>query len=902
VLLGRTAERAVLDDLVAGATEARSGVLVLRGEPGVGKTALLDDIASRRGPLRLIRAAAIESEVELPYAGLHQLLYPLLDHFDRLPPPQAQALRGAFGLEPGRGEDRFVVAVAVLSLLADVAGGTGLLCLIDDAQWLDQASSAALGFAARRLHAEGVALVFALRDGADRWLDTANLPTLALRGLDAEAATSLLASRAPQLPAAVVDALVAGTGGNPLALLELPSALQPDQLSGQAPLPDPLPVGRTVEDHFVAAAGRLPEPARRLLLLAAAEDAGDLSLLLRAAAELHLGPEALDDAERSGLLHIRHGRIAFRHPLVRSAVYQRAPFNARRSAHLALAAALDGEPRSDRRYWHLAAAAVGPDPELAAHLEAEARRISDQSGPAAAAAAWERSASLTPPGPQRADRLVAAADAAWDAGSPLRALALLDRAESPRSPAAADRLRGLIELRCGEPATAYQLLVKSATDAAADDPHAALESLVMAGEAASFSGDAAQTVEIGRLAAGMPTDTHPDDRMTVLMLAGIAAAMSGEWESAATQLRSVVDAGSAVATPVALLRAGRAAFYLGDEDAARSLHARTVATARQLGSVGALPLALDRLAFSDCLAGRLNDAAIAADEGQRLAAEIGHYETRAHHLVTLILVAGWRGDEEACRGHAAEALALAAERRIVLVSSAVSWGLGLLELGSGQAARALDRLTELVRGPGHPAVQVWAIPDLVEAASRAHQPDAALRPLAQFERWAQRNGTAWARAVALRCRAQVSTNSDALAHLERAVALHAGATRPLEYARTRLVYGEALRRDRRRSAARTHLRAAAEQFDRAGARLWARRAAAELRATGETIGASGATSIDVLTPQELQIARMAAEGVSNPTIAEHLFLSRRTVEYHLRKVFIKLGVASRTELVRVDLT
>jgi DNA-binding CsgD family transcriptional regulator len=457
-------------------------------------------------------------------------------------------------------------------------------------------------------------------------------------------------------------------------------------------------------------------------------------------------------------------------------------------------------------------------------------------------------------------------------------------------------------LRCGQPATAYQLLIKSAAESVAGDPHIALESLVMAGEAASFSGDAAQTVEVGRLAAAVPDHTHPDDGMTVLMLAGIAAGMSGEWDSGASQLRSVVDAGATAATPVALLRAGRAAFYLGDEDAARSLHARAVDASRRLRSVGALPLALDRLAFSDFLAGRLNDAAIAAHEGERLAAQIGQYETRAHHLVTLTLVAAWRGDEEPCRDLAAEALALAAERRIVLVASATSWALGVLELGTGHAARALDRLAELVNGPGHPAVQLWATPDLVEAASRTRQADMAVGPLAHFERWAESSGTVWARAVALRCQAQLNPDSDPIARLDRALALHTNATRPLESARTRLVYGEALRRARQRSVARAHLRAAAEQFDRAGARLWAQRAVAELRATGETIGASGTTSIDVLTPQELQIARLAADGTSNPTIAEHLFLSRRTVEYHLRKVFIKLGVASRTELARVDLS
>jgi DNA-binding CsgD family transcriptional regulator len=898
VLLGRRPERIRLDGVLADARASRSQVLVVRGDPGVGKSALLSWAAERAGPARCLRAAGVESELELPFAVLQQLLAPVTDRLDTLPPVQSEALRGALGLAPGSGRDRFLVGVGVLSLLGEVAADSGAVCLVDDAQWADSASVEALTFAARRLEAEGAALLLATRATGGDAFAAAGLPELVLDGLDAEAAAALVAERAPTAAEDVRRRLVDGTGGKPLALVELPGVMTTAQLAGLEPLPDPLPVGAGLERVFAALAARLPETTRRLLVLAAADDTGRLGVVGRAAAAAGLGLAALDPAAASGLVRIAGGRVEFRHPLVRSAVYQDAAFTDRRAAHQCLAAVLDGAEDVDRRAWHLAAGAVGPDDAVADLLEASAERARIRSGPAAAAAALSRSATLTARPDLRGVRLVAAAESCWSAGQPARAVRLLDDAEPllqvPEQRAALRGLRGLIELSGGSPETAYPLLVAAALDA--PDRSTAVARLALAGEAASLAGGR-RAVELGRLVRQVVPGDAGADGPVVDLLTGTAELAAGDWAAGAARLRRVTSAARRAEDPLVLLRAGQAALLLGDEAAARRCYLGAEAILRRTGAFGLLATTLNRLAFAYAQAGLLGDAERTCQEGVRLARELGQQAATAD--VVLALVAAWRGDEETCRLHAAGAVEQAEARRLGAVRAGAGWALGLLELGLGRPDQALIRLGPVVAGRGlsHPAVALWATPDLVEAAARAGRPEDARAAIERFGGWARRAGTPWGIALARRGAAQLAGGDPA--GFEEALESHEAATRPLDEARTRLAYGETLRRLRRRVDARLALRAAAETFDRAGARPWAERARAELRATGETLGRRAATDWDRLTPQELEITRLAAGGASNPEIASRLFLSRKTVEYHLHKVFTKLGVGGRRELARL---
>jgi len=890
VLHGRRRECAHLDDLLDGARAARSQALVIRGEPGIGKSALLRWTLERAAPAHRLQACGVESELELPFAVLHQLLYPVLDRLYGLPAVQAEALRSALGLAPARGADRFLVAVALLTLLADVAGEHGLVCVVDDAHWADSASLDALVFVARRMAAEGILLVFATRGGA-----APGLPELVLTGLDSESAGELLAP--VRATAAVRDRLIAETGGNPLALVEVPARLSSGQLAGDEPLPDPLPVGAGVERLFAGLAAALPDRTRAVLLLAAADDTGRLAVIDRAASSLGLPLDALAAAEESGLVRVVDGRAEFRHPLVRSALYQQAGFALRLAAHRALAGAFDGPEDVDRRAWHLAAAAVEPDEDVAAALEASAARAHSRAGPAAAAAAFTRAAALTADPVERGRRLVAAAEASWTAGRPAQATTLLDQAEAlvtePGPRAGLLGLRGLVELSGGSPDTAYPLLV-----AAAAEPRAALARLALAGEAASLAGDRHRVAELGELVTAMPPHADAEDRAVVDMLTGMAAIAVDDWENGAARLHRVVRGAGRSEQPLALLRAGQAALLLGDEAAAHRLYLRAVGIARRTGAVGLLATTLNRLAFTLAVAGQLTDAEVTCHEGLPLARELGQQEATAQAV--LALIAAWRGRADACRQHAENALAQGEVRRLGAVTAGASWALGLLDLGDGRPDDALRRLAPLVAGEGspHPAIAVWAVPDLVDAAARAGRPEEGRAALDRFDGWARRVGAPWAIEAARRGAAQLA-GGDLDGYAEALE--HSGAGRPLDRARTQLAYGEALRRARRRTDARVVLRAAVEAFDRAGAAPWAERARAELRATGETVGTPGQTDRDRLTPQELQIARLAAGGASNPEIARQLFLSRKTVEYHLHKVFTKLGVGGRWELSRLDL-
>jgi DNA-binding CsgD family transcriptional regulator len=909
VLFGRKAESAAVEGLIARAGSSRSGALIIRGEPGVGKSALLAHAIERAAGMRVLRAGGIEAESELAFAALHQLVHPVLDRLGRLADPQAAALAGALGLTAVSVEDRFLIGVAVLSLLAEAAEEEPLVCVVDDAQWLDRPSADALTFAARRLEAEGVVLFFAARDGEVRRFEGGGLPDLELGPLDAEAAAALLAERVRSpLSSVVRDRLIESTGGNPLALIELPRLLSEDQLAGRAALPDPLPHSAEIEHAYLERVRRLPPPAQRLLLVVAADDTGSLATVLRAAGALDIDANALDGPEEAGLVRAFDGGVEFCHPLVRSTLYADATFAQRQAVHRALAQVLDGEQDADRRAWHRAAGSAGQDDDVAEELEQTARRARRRSGFAAAARALERAAELSRDDETSGRRLVAAAQDAWLAGNPAQSLALLDRARGSVSDLAvrADEmhLRGTIELRCGVPAEAATILAAGAAEIAAVAPGKGIEMLIEAAQAASYAGDAAQIVEFGRRASALASSDGPDQRFTVDVIVGVGSLFAGDTARAVPLLRRALALAEGFQDPRRLVHAGACAGYLGEETIEHELYGRAVARARESGAVATLPYVLEYLARSEAVDGRYASAAAHAAEGLRLARETEQQNSVCHLLASQALITAIQGREQECRAHAAEALELAAARGLGYQASLAEWALARLDLGLGQPAQALTRLERLaVAGPGssHPFVKLVSAPELVEAAVRTNQPGTAQGALLEFERFARETAPAWALAMVARCRGLLSSGEVAERHFLEALRRHGESARPFDRARTELAFGEHLRRDGHRTTARAHLRSALDAFELLGAVAWAERARGELRASGETARKRSPSAIDQLTPQELQITRLVAEGATNKEVAARLFLSPRTIDYHLRKVFTKLGISSRSELIRTNL-
>jgi len=908
MLHGRQEECEAIDRLLADAGGQRSGALVLRGEVGVGKSALLAYAADRAaGRMRVLWGAGVESESELAFAALHQLVRPVLDRVERLPGPQAAALQGAFGLAAAQGGDRFLIGVGVLSLLAEAAEERPLVCLVDDAQWLDQPSTDALSFAARRLEAEGIVLLVAARDDDLHAFTAPSFHELHLNGLDADAAGELLTEQSPAgLAANVRERLIEATQGNPLALLELVGSLSADQLAGRAPLPDPLPASAGVEQVFLERVRRLPDSTQTLLLAVAAEETRDPAVIFGAARALGSGTQEFEMAETAGLVRMVEGRIRFRHPLVRSAVYRGATFTRRQAVHRTLAAALAGEEHADRRAWHRAAAAMEPDPEVADELERSAERARRRSGYAAAARALERSAELTSGEKLRSHRLADAADAAWLAGQPERALGLLDRAAAgvpePRLRADVAHLRGLIELRRGVPADAFTILAAGSADVAPIDPVKALAMLLPASEAAFYAGDVALTIEAARRAAALPRSEQRIDQFTLGLLVGIGSVLEGDPARGAPLLRQAIVLAQTFDDPSRLGFAGAAARYLGDDTAAHDFYARAVARARATGELVLLPYLLESLAVEEVAAGRYAAATASASEGLRLARETGQESSVCRNLSTLALLEAVQGREDACRTYAAEALERAVPRGLRLQAASATWALALLDLATSRPAEALARLEALAAGSeaGHPAIALLSVPDLVEAAVHSGQTERGQIALAGFEQWATHAAPPWALALVPRCRGLLSAGAAADRHFTEALRLHGLSRRPFDRARTQLLYGEALRRARRRVDAREHLRAAFTTFQQLGAAPWAERARTELRASGETARQRNPSTLAQLTPQELQIARFVGQGATNREVAAQLFLSPRTIDYHLRQVFTKLGISSRAELIRLS--
>ncbi len=856
----------------------------------------------------VLGSAGVESEAQLPFAGVQQLLRPVLGHLERLPPPQAAALGGALGLAAGGGEDRFLVSLAVLSLLAEAAERQPVLCLVDDAHWLDEASVDALVFVARRLEVERIVMLFAARRSEVRQFEAAGLPELELGGLERPAADALIDRQSGiSLSTEVRDRLVVETGGNPLALLELSSVLSEAQLSGDEALIAPIPVSTRVEHAFLARVQRLPEGAQTLMLVAAADGTGDLATVIRAAAHLGAASNALDEAEQAGLVGAWDGRLTLRHPLVRSAVYQAAPLSKRQAVHRALASVLDGETEADRRAWHRASATVEPDPSVGEELEQAADRARQRSGYAAASLAFERAAALTAAAEVKARRLTAAAETAWLAGRGERALMLLEGARplvsEPVQRADIDRFVGLIEMTRGVPADACALLLRAAREVAPVDAGRSLQLLSLAGLAAAYAGDNEAAVAIADAARDVAVEDNPFLRMLAQLLIGLGAHARGDFADAAPRLRVALELGEgldgdASTQPVALLFAGRAALYLGDDRAAYRTHHEAAVRARASGALTIVTQILPRLVTAELWAGRWPSAVANAREGLELARQIGQHDLAAQQLVLLALTAAMRGAEDECRSLAAESRELGSARGLGIVAEFEQWAIAALELGLGRADEALERCRDISSTP----VVFWAGLDRIEAAIRAGETDLAGTWLALFQAWAESGAAPWARAVVLHCHALlVHEARDAERLFSAALELHGEATRPFELARTELAFGEFLRRARRRVEARAHLRAALHGFESLGAQLWAERARVELRATGQTARKRDPSTRDELTPQELQIASFVAEGRTNREVAAQLFLSPRTIDFHLRNVYKKLGITSRTALARLDL-
>ena len=902
MLLGRRRECAELDRLLDDVQAGRSRALVVRGDAGVGKTVLLRYVIESASDLAVARALGVESEMELPFAALHQLCAPMLDQLELLPAPQRSALRTVFGLSVGSVPDRFMVGLAVLSLLSEAAQRRPLLCVVDDAQWLDRASAQALAFAARRLDAESVALVFATRQEGE---DFRGLPELVVAGLSDADARELLASVIQgRLDQRVRERILAETRGNPLALVELPRGMSAAELAGGFALCDAPRLSSRIEESFLHRLERLPEETQLLTLLAAAEPVGDPALVWRAAERLGLQVNAEHHAEAAGLLEIG-AQVRFRHPLVRSAVYRAATAANRRQVHWALAEATDPELDPDRRAWHRAQATLRPDEDVAAELERSAGRARARGGLTAAAAFLERAVELTVDPARRAQRALAAAHVAHLAGNPDAAERLLAIADSgPQDElghARVDLLRAQVAYAQHRGSDAPELLRRAAKRLEPLDPGLARATYLEAMSAAQFAGhlgDGGGMREVAHaaLAAQSP---EPPEHAADLLLDGLArqgiagyAAGAPLLKRALTMFRSDAFSGEGELRWPWL--ASRTAVYMWDDRAWDELAARHVQLARETGALTLLPLALNMRMSALTFTGGLAAAASLIEELRAATEATG---SRLPPYGALV-VAAWQGRE-------AEAFELieTIKREVAalyegLALVAAHWAGAALANSLGRYEAALAEAAKATEHPEALAFYNFGLVELIEAAARSGAPERGADALEQLATRTQASGTDWALGVAARSSALLGEGEVAESLYREAIERLSGTLVRVELARAHLVYGEWLRRERRRLEAREQLRAAHDLFDRTGLEAFAERAARELLATGERARQRTAQTREDLTAQEAQIARLAREGLSNPEIGGRLFISPRTVEYHLHKVFSKLDISSRNELDR----
>ncbi|WP_162802922.1 helix-turn-helix transcriptional regulator [Ornithinimicrobium avium] len=903
MIVGREREKAALAEALGATRAGRGAALLLRGEPGAGKSTLLTDAVAATPDLRVLRIRGVESESPLGFAALHRLLRPLLPGLKALPPGQAAALRGALGMGEGAdpvGTDRFLVYLAVLTLLSDTSAAVPTVVVVDDLHWVDAASREALLFVARRTEGEHLAVLLAARDVLA--LDAADLPVLTVGPLPEVDARDLLAARSgAEVPREVAERLHASTAGNALALAELARELSLDVLTGRAPLPRTLPVTRAVETAFLDRYRRLEPAARTVLLVAAADDSGDLAVLGRAVHALGLDETAVEAAERSGLVRREGSQVELHHPLVRSAVYAGASTGERRSAHAALAAALPGPQDADRRAWHRAAATDQPDEEVVAELEAAARRSAATGGHEAASAAWERAAELTRDPAARGNRLHRAAASAWTVGQPDRAATLADAAlsslDDPLLRADAALLRARVEWNTGSAEAAHRRLVSEAFTVLPHDPDRAREMGMFAAALGAMVA-VEPTADLLQL-VGAPAS--PRDRCVAQVLSAFVHVSRHEWLEAVRAVRSAeTEVDHAQTTLDGLLpNLALAAMHLAVDDVALRLHERLLARARNEGALIMVLYALTRRGGLDVVLGRWDELASGARESLDLAHATGRPSLAAMPQAWLALVSALRGGPDAADLLADLEQTIASGplgSTEATVKDQVLWIRAEL---AGSPASALHHYEQMTHGFAERLIAL----DRIETAVLAGRRDLAQRWVDHLAAFAGATGSPWAGAVTEHGMALLAGSGESDHHFLSALALHAESLRRMDAARTHLAYGQWLRRARRRVDARPHLRAALQTFEDVGASRWADRAADELRASGERARRRTAAdaSMPRLTPTERRVATLVAQGLPTRDVATALFVSPRTVDFHLRNVFTKLGITSRAELAHATL-
>ncbi|MET7333519.1 AAA family ATPase [Nonomuraea sp. NPDC005650] len=894
-MLGRDDELRLLESLLLHAAQGRGGGVILQGEPGIGKSVLLSCAEERAAGFRVLRAVGAEPESDLAYATLHQLLLPVLGQVDGLPGPQAEVLDVLFGRTHGAPPDPFLVALSTLSVLSLLAGDQPVLCVVDDAHWADQPTLKTLAFVARRLTDEPVVLLLAARADEGHGADLPDLRRVPLMGLDRESAKALLGER--RLTGSEQNRLLAVTGGNPLALIEL---------AGRPLLPEGTLEPPTLHDELRRAflakvrarhGGLLP-----LLQLIAADGSGSLDGFERAAASLHLDTGPLHRAELDELLSYDGTRLVFRHPLIRSAIYHSATAERRVAIHRALAAAFGGPADQHRRAWHLGQAAVGPDEQAAEQLERSAEQVASRGGPAAAMAALSRAAELTADGRRRGRRLWTAAHAALHGGFTTRAVELLDRAEREPLLDEADRIplavmQAIVAEFASSPEDALGLIRPWIPHVLRLDRRRFAPTVAMYADLGTRARRSDVWADLAGWLQGIPLAPDDPEDAALLLLRHAGQARAGQdpatvrWDGAALD---------ALTDPILMTMAGAVARGLGDHSLGRRLYRDAGQLARVGGSLGALAWNLEYQAADELARGRLGLAEAHAEEGYQFAVEVGQPSTACRNRGLLALCAAMRGRPDAAE-LAAGVLAEASERRLPDAIVYAWRALGLVELAAGRYHEAVRHLEVAGdRDAGAPAdLAMGVVPDLIEALVRADERDRAASAAARYDQWRRHTASPELAALGARCRALLSIGGAAEAQF--AESLRVGSDFSLEHARTQLLLGEQLRRNRQRSQARQHLRAAAETFRRLGALAWEDRVLGELRAAGESARPRDTGALSTLTPQELRITLAVGEGLTNKEIAAQLFLSPRTVDYHLRKVFQKADVTSRAGLMRLVL-
>jgi DNA-binding CsgD family transcriptional regulator len=906
MLLGREPELLAIDQAMASARLGKSACLVIRGEPGIGKTALLEYAAGSAGSMRVLSARGVEFEAGLPFAGLHELLRPALGLLDRLPPIHASALRSSLGLGPRIEADRLIIGAAVLGLISVYADEQPLLIAVDDAPWIDRASAEAIGFAARRLVADPVAILIAVREGEETPLLSAGLPELRLSGLDQASATTLLESSGTEAVSRdVAHRMLEATGGNPLALLELGREGRRTSASPH----DDLPIATSVERAYLRRADGLSENARRVLLVMAASGTAELRMVRQAAGALGLSASDVDEAEAAkGLVGQRGDRVEFTHPLARAAIYHAASPSERRAAHNALATVMTGADDIDRRAWHLAAAATGWDTAAATALEGTARRAHESSDYAGAARAWTESARLTEPVELRVGRLISAAENAWLEGRAEEAVELLGAAgklgPGPELRVDIDNLTGHIDMRRGLVVEGYRMLVQAGEAIEPTDRLKAIRILADAALSTFGAGHPADNLSAARKALDLLRPTDPAESQVFAHVSyGALAILAGHGSDGPAHLHESVALFKFVPVestdPLVLLCAGIAGTFLRESEAERDLLDRALEQARGHAPTAALPAVLFLVGRHAGATDRWAFARAQYEEGARVARETTQFTWLAACMSGLAWLDALEGRAEECRAHAAEGEELSDRYGMSFYKAWSMVALGQLEQGLGHQEAALGHLLRCrayleeieISDP-----DLDPNPEIADVLVRMGRLAEAREAVARYLPFAEAKGQPFALARAARARALVADDHAYAAEFETAIRHHEGTPDVFEQARTHLYYGERLRRSRQRVNARRELRAALKAFDHLGAAPWAERAMAELHASGETARVRDDPYRQQLTPQELQVALTLAEGATTREAAARLYLSPKTVEYHLRHVYDKLDIRSREEL------